>query len=319
MKSKAKTIFISGIFAYIYIMIALLTPTNLEVIAPGEINNVSNDLYLLEANNDHNLYTVSVYTKSKISIFSRILYRLNDQFELRELSEKEQTLSKHEQRVQGNLSKDFGVNSAVINAFKQYNKTFSDKTINVTFEGLNVVFIDKERRNILPVGSLISKVNNKSDLNEMLTELRNLDNFLEMVVDDKIVKINRSEIITISVLPNYSIEFVDCDIDLKALKANYGGSSGSMMQTINLYLSLINESRSKMEIVGTGVVNLDGTIGQIGGVVQKVITAKNNKINHFLVASNNYDEISSMKTSNFNIYSIETIEEALVIIDEIYS
>lgn len=41
------------------------------------------------------------------------------------------------------------------------------------------------------------------------------------------------------------------------------------MQSLNIYVSLLKLNFGDLKIAGTGTINLDGSVGAIGGAVQK--------------------------------------------------
>ena len=63
------------------------------------------------------------------------------------------------------------------------------------------------------------------------------------------------------------------DIDIKT--GNVGGPSAGMMMALNVY-NLFTESdiTNGIKIAGTGTIEIDGSVGPVGGVKQKVIAAK---------------------------------------------
>jgi len=67
---------------------------------------------------------------------------------------------------------------------------------------------------------------------------------------------------------------------------NIGGPSGGLLQTLSVYNMLIDEDLTHgLKIAGTGTIAYDGSVGYIGGVEQKVITAYLNKVDLFFMAS----------------------------------
>ena len=53
---------------------------------------------------------------------------------------------------------------------------------------------------------------------------------------------------------------------------------------------VINGENYGLQIAGTGTIELDGTIGNIGGVKQKVLTAYVNEADVFFVGKDDYQE-----------------------------
>ncbi len=67
-------------------------------------------------------------------------------------------------------------------------------------------------------------------------------------------------------------------------RSNIGGPSGGLLQTLSVYNMLIPDDLTKgLKIAGTGEINYDGTVGYIGGVEQKIITAYLNKVDLFFI------------------------------------
>ncbi len=63
-----------------------------------------------------------------------------------------------------------------------------------------------------------------------------------------------------------------------------GGPSAGMMFTLEIYSQITGKNlRDGREIAGTGTINSDGSIGQIGGVDKKIATASKEGANLFLV------------------------------------
>ena len=98
----------------------------------------------------------------------------------------------------------------------------------------------------------------------------------------------------------------DKNIEFK-YSSNESGSSGGLMSTLEIYDSLVEEDITKgLKIAGTGTINYDGTVGEIGGVKYKLAGAVKKKADVFLVPSNNYQEALELKEKNN--YDIKIIE-----------
>ncbi len=65
---------------------------------------------------------------------------------------------------------------------------------------------------------------------------------------------------------------------------NIGGPSGGLLQTLSIYNMLADEDVTRgLKIAGTGTINYDGSVGYIGGVKQKIITAHVNNVDLFFI------------------------------------
>ncbi|MGI6392577.1 MAG: S16 family serine protease [Candidatus Izemoplasmatales bacterium] len=66
--------------------------------------------------------------------------------------------------------------------------------------------------------------------------------------------------------------------------SNIGGPSGGLLQTLSIYNMLSDHDITHgLKIAGTGTINYDGSVGYIGGVKQKIITAYESKVDVFFI------------------------------------
>lgn len=99
-------------------------------------------------------------------------------------------------------------------------------------------------------------------------------------------------------------------------KASEGGPSGGLMLTLAIYNKLTKQDITHgKKIVGTGTIEPDGTVGQIGGVKYKLKGAVDANADIFLVpAGDNYeDAIKEKKKHHYDIIiqKVATLDEAL--------
>ncbi len=90
-----------------------------------------------------------------------------------------------------------------------------------------------------------------------------------------------------------------------------GGPSAGLIFTLTVYNSLapINLTGGR-RIAGTGTINLDGSVGPIGGVKQKIFAAEAVGATYFLCPVENYaDAVSVAKT--IKVVKIATVEQAV--------
>src|SRR5690554_660318 len=305
---KYKKFLIAISFAYIYLLIVLLTPSKHIAITPGEVNNVD-DIYVIEGVDiDSNFNVVSVYSWPEITVFQKWLINNTNRYELRPQSNYEQTLSRAELNLQGRISNDSSHNNAVITAY-EYAKLIDNKiSINYNLKSLTVY-----ATNILDlkIGDEIIKINNT------LVSGKSYQKYLEIfdlydenynnrfnAKDLTLTILRNEEELTIDVVnnnqvifyPNYEIKSTTPSYEGLREKINRGGPSGGMIQSLAIYSSLLNIKYNDLKIAGTGTIdtNLDFTVGRIGGIVQKYYTVKDNKIDIFIIPSSHYSEIEDI-------------------------
>ena len=103
------------------------------------------------------------------------------------------------------------------------------------------------------------------------------------------------------------------EVDIKT--GNVGGPSAGMMMALNVYNLLTEDDITNgKKIAGTGTIEIDGSIGPVGGVKQKVIAAKRANAGLILVPTANYEEASVFADDNTQIVAVDSFDKALNVI-----
>ncbi len=90
-----------------------------------------------------------------------------------------------------------------------------------------------------------------------------------------------------------------------------GGPSAGLMFTLAIYNSLTPvDLTGGRRIAGTGTINLDGSVGPIGGVKQKIFAAEAVGATYFLCPVENYADAVSV-AKKIKVIKIATVEQAL--------
>ena len=103
------------------------------------------------------------------------------------------------------------------------------------------------------------------------------------------------------------------EVDIQT--GNVGGPSAGMMMALNVYNLLTKDDITNgKKIAGTGTIEIDGSIGPVGGVKQKVIAAKRANAGLILVPTANYEEASVFADGNTQIVAVDSFDNALNVI-----
>jgi len=103
------------------------------------------------------------------------------------------------------------------------------------------------------------------------------------------------------------------EIDIKT--GNVGGPSAGLMMALNVYNNLIPEDITNSKITaGTGTIEIDGSVGPVGGIKQKIIAAKRAGAELILVPVANFEEAQSFETDKTAIVAVDSFDEALAVI-----
>ncbi|WMT43541.1 PDZ domain-containing protein [Paenibacillus sp. D2_2] len=182
-------------------------------------------------------------------------------------------------------------------------------------------------------GDIIRKVDGKpigkfEDLSALLAEKKpgdqvsvqlerknkDLDERVELInisTDKKVVKAG----LGVSIGEVRKVEPAVEDQEVKFVDTRIGGPSAGLMFTLEIYNQLTPGDLSKgYRIAGTGTIDENGTVGEIGGVQFKIVAAERQHADIFFVPVNNYD-IAKAKAdqigSKMKLVKVQTAQEAL--------
>lgn len=318
---KFKTAFFSIIFAYIYLMIALVTPIEFTVTAPYETKS-TNDMILIEgANLTENLHSVSVMSINKITPFGRMLYELDKRVSVSESNKYISQLSLAEQARRGQIQKQASFEQSLITAYSLASSVNEDIYIDYDFLGIIVDY----RENIyssLKIGDIITEINGLTFTNydEMINAFKaNLSLDLKVTRYGQEVKVNlqKENNSVFAFYPKYQINQSSPKYSIPGTEVLVGGPSAGMMYTLSIYFSLINYQKINEIIVGTGTIRYNNEIGQIGGLEQKIYAALDRGAKYFILPKSQFQEVKHL-ANKINIYQVEDIYQAIEVIYEIF-
>lgn len=106
----------------------------------------------------------------------------------------------------------------------------------------------------------------------------------------------------------------DVNVSVKS-KASESGSSGGFMTALAIYNAITKDDITKGRVIaGTGTIDSEGNVGEIGGVVYKLAGAYKNGADIMLVPKDNYEEALEYKKKHnldIELVSINTFEEGI--------
>mgnify|MGYP006286563173 FL=1 len=92
---------------------------------------------------------------------------------------------------------------------------------------------------------------------------------------------------------------------------NIVGPSAGGMFALEIYNQMVKEDiTAGKKIAGTGTINLEGEIGRIDGIVQKIIAAENAEAEIFILPQENYEEAQTIETK-LQLVPVETFDDAI--------
>jgi PDZ domain-containing protein len=100
--------------------------------------------------------------------------------------------------------------------------------------------------------------------------------------------------------------------DVRISSGDVGGPSAGLMWALGLYdLLTPGDLTGGRTIAGTGEISVDGTVGPIGGIKDKIVAAERAGAAVFLVPSENMAELEGFDTAGMKLVSVATFQGAL--------
>lgn len=317
-----------GIIAIIAIYLLFTIELPYSIYSPGGAVNLNERIKMVDKNESTGSFNMAYVSMVKGSIPFLLVSKIIPDWDIvkkENITIDGETMDSMMKRER--LYLEESINAATINAYQKAGKKITIKTIKN-----NVSYIASEAKTDLEVGDTITsingnKINSLDDLKTIVNDLKvGTKVNLEINRDDKVreayatvYKTEDGPKIGISLLTTYEYDTIP-SVEIKS-KSSEMGSSGGLMMSLTIYNALVENDITKgKKIVGTGTIDVNGNVGEIGGVKYKLIGAVKNKADVFICPLENYEEAMKVKKErNFDIkiISAQTFDEALEKLEEI--
>jgi Lon-like protease len=321
-----KKIIIILIFPYLYLFFVLVAPTNLAVTAPGGLTPVNRAIEIDTVEFVDNFNTVYVYSYYPITPFQSFVLSDDLTMNIKPMTVRETDTSWRDDFRAGQISKIVSLKTSLIKAYELASQEDSSIIIDYEYHGL-YVYYRPSRLSELEVGDIIVEINGNSYeeythqefrqlayLPEIRYRVMRIENDVETFFYFNYTKVEEDQYMIF--YPNYEIVSASPNFDFPGEDSIVGGPSGGMIQTLSIYASLLKLNLGSLKIAGTGTIEIDGTVGRIGGITQKMYTGIYNKIDVFFIPQSHYNEIPDLEYP-YEIIVVNTIEEAVEALHEL--
>ncbi|MCZ6737609.1 MAG: PDZ domain-containing protein [Actinobacteria bacterium] len=182
---------------------------------------------------------------------------------------------------------------------------------------------------VLELGDTIIAVNGVAvaqvDDIRQVTEGMSVGDILEMTVDRGGVEVEvdvelaeREDEPGVPMIGVVLGELTEPPFPLSIQAGDVGGPSAGMMHTLAIIDTLTEGELTKGHVIaGTGTIKVDGTVGNIGGIRQKVVGAEAAGATYILVPQGNYDTALTAERSTIEIVPIATINDAIEFLEKL--
>jgi PDZ domain-containing protein len=294
----------------------LVVPTNYAAILPGGLTNLEDSFTIDGYEMDDHFYSIHVYSQDPLTVFQYYLLKNNESVSITTMTQRQEDTSAIDSLKQGNISKIASYKTAIIKAYELAHEQHSEIYAHYTYEGLTIYDFPK-RIDVLDIGDLIIAVDGHALNNEDFISSKDLA--YKADVTYTILKTNGDEIdyhytyeeddVLFWFFPSYEITDAYPTYDYDEVNI-IGGSSGGLLQTLSIYVSLVKINLPNIKIGGTGTIEVNGDIGEIGGIRQKIVTAERENIDVFFIPSAHLEDINGLEYS-YELVAVDTIDEAV--------
>ena len=210
-------------------------------------------------------------TEIKATIPTYLITKFSNKWDLFDNGERQiSNESREEIELRNKIMLNNSIDTAIYVAY-----THANKQIKITGETHYILGITEESTCDFKIGDKILKANGSTiehskEINDIVSS-SNYNDTINFVINrdgtnkDASCKVGKDGKIGVVVVTDYDYD-LEPAITLK-FKQSESGSSGGMMLTLSIYENITSEDLIKgKSIAGTGTIEKDGTIGEIGGV-----------------------------------------------------
>ena len=307
----------------IFLLIGIFVPVPYQVEMPGGTINLESRIIVdgeePQIEGSFNMAYVAVIQGNLIYTLIGLVHPDWEVMKISDITAENETIddSNKRDKIYLEQSKDFAVAAALSAAGIEYKQTNLEN---------NVMYVDPDAVTTLKIGDKViscegeetkSLQDIKNKINEKdygdIVHFKIIRNNKEMDATGEVININDQKFIGLSIATTFDIES-DLKIDIKT-KDSESGPSGGMMMALMVYNAVTKQDLTHgKKIVGTGTISIDGTVGEIGGIKQKIMGAEKAKADIFLVPAENYDDAMAVKKDKnykIEIVKVSTLKDAI--------
>lgn len=314
---------IKGIIFLILFGIFCFYDTGYVIYKPGGTINTTSRIEGENINESKGTFNMAYVSMMEGNLPFYLLAKLNKDWELVEASK--MTYNESEEVSDALIRDHLEYKAAISNAtYVAFSKAGIDYEI--TKKHYYIAYKTEKNTSNLKIGDEILSYDDKDftnieELNKYINTLKENDKIKikyqrdgkEYTTDVTIYKENNHLYIGISVC---TILDIKSDFNLKVkTKSSESGPSGGLITALTIYNAITKEDITKgNKIVGTGIIDMEGNVGEIGSVEYKLAGAVKGKADIFICPKENLEaaqKYAKEKNYDIMIVGVATFDEAL--------
>jgi PDZ domain-containing protein len=303
---KYRFLFWGFLTVYALSMTFFLYEVDYTLTSPAYNDNIGDTIVIpSDYEIEGSFHTTSVFSLENISLYQYYVGQALKTVDVEEMGEFYTYVDTSDLVVMNRLFKDDSIETSLVVGIREANK-------DIDYSSLPTVFLTYTHLSpdTIEIGDAIVSVNGRSDIYEAFGEVACHDSAHVIVLRDDqelefdITKNDIQEGCSFGLYIGPLTILEDTEVDYVINKSLNGGPSGGLLQSLYVYNQLTEfDYTYGLKIGGTGTIDVDGNVGYIGGVRQKVITSITNGIDIFFVPHLNDEE------SDNYIEAMATLEE----------
>lgn len=321
-KEFIKTEYKFILFLIVFVVICTW-PVNYYIVIGGGISDISDRVVVENGDSSNGSFNLSYVSELKGTTLSYLLSYVMPHWKRVSMDDYKYTTDEDYQDIE--FRSELDLLSSNSNAI-YYAYQLADKPCEVVKTDVYVIVKFPEYDNPLEVGDKLLKVNgvlcaNLVEFQEAIQKVEGnsvcvtvLRDGKEMELTSKLYEEENRKVLGVG-LQSVTTYDVDPEVEFQFEK-NESGPSAGLITTLSIYDQLTKGDLTKGKLIaGTGTIEADGSIGQIGEVEYKLLGAVDGGAQVFLVpAGENYQDCKKMKKDenlDIKLISVKNIDDAI--------
>lgn len=321
-KEFIKTEYKFILFLIVFVVICTW-PVNYYIVIGGGISDISDRVVVENGDSSNGSFNLSYVSELKGTTLSYLLSYVMPHWKRVSMDDYKYTTDEDYQDIE--FRSELDLLSSNSNAI-YYAYQLADKPCEVVKTDVYVIVKFPEYDNPLEVGDKLLKVNgvlcaNLVEFQEAIQKVEGnsvrvtvLRDEKEMELTSKLYEEENRKVLGVG-LQSVTTYDVDPEVEFQFEK-NESGPSAGLITTLSIYDQLTKGDLTKGKLIaGTGTIEADGSIGQIGEVEYKLLGAVDGGAQVFLVpAGENYQDCKKMKKEenlDIKLISVKNIDDAI--------
>lgn len=307
---------------FLPVMFVSLYRVDYTIVSPGFNDEVQEFVELEDPfPAEGSFHTTSVVVMNEATLIQYFIAGLNKTMTIRETPSYVQNSDPSDVRVMGRLQKDEAIqNALVVGAINSgYSINYdTDYTIYLVYN-----FLEEDT---IEIGDKIITIDGRTDHQAALSDV-----VCGETAEFTVLREEEELTFEIEKKEDYDCKFgliasdfntiTSSDLTYEIYETNTGGSSGGLLQSLYIFNQLTEfDYTLGLRIAGTGTIGIDGLVGSIGGIEQKIITSHLNGMDIFFVPylsdseNDNYIRAKAqldLLDSDMILVGVSTFDEAI--------